>query len=46
MHPQGMMGERFDLTYGAHMGKGGVYGRFSSHGPHFHGIMLSSLLFE
>eukprot|EP00252_Welwitschia_mirabilis_P019265 TRINITY_DN4410_c0_g1_i1.p1 TRINITY_DN4410_c0_g1~~TRINITY_DN4410_c0_g1_i1.p1 ORF type:complete len:614 (-),score=166.43 TRINITY_DN4410_c0_g1_i1:744-2585(-) len=38
MHPQGMMGG-FDPTYGAaHMGRGGGYGGFASHG-HFPGMM-------
>ncbi|XP_057857124.2 glycine-rich cell wall structural protein 1.8 isoform X2 [Cryptomeria japonica] len=39
MHPQGMMGQGFDPTYGAHMGRGGGYGGFSSHGPPFPGMM-------
>jgi cleavage and polyadenylation specificity factor subunit 6/7 len=41
MHPQGMMGQGFDPTYGAHMGRGGGYGGFSSHGPPFHGMIPS-----
>lgn len=41
MHPQGMMGQGFDPSYGAHMGRGGGYGGFSSHGPPFHGMIPS-----
>eukprot|EP00252_Welwitschia_mirabilis_P022952 TRINITY_DN6372_c0_g1_i1.p1 TRINITY_DN6372_c0_g1~~TRINITY_DN6372_c0_g1_i1.p1 ORF type:complete len:589 (-),score=118.20 TRINITY_DN6372_c0_g1_i1:1054-2820(-) len=37
MHPQGMMGQGFDPSYGAHMGRG-AYGGFSSH-SHFPGMM-------